>query len=606
MRNKLCLCKVEQSEEVISQTFAMACDRAIEKTTFLTVLWYLLPALVLAILNLHSAWKNSKFTIQPPFMFLQDNDRNRLLTTVTYGFLSQNILEIIIHKDPSAKNTCSSIKGPESYLCSFSMQILMSTLVAFTSYPLFALISSKHLLVASILGIFYTVWEIVKTGLQFHFNCKSDLVQEDDQVVNSTAIIFTPAFVFLSFIYFGFASRLNACLKTRCYELPSVENSVVAKHQILHLQKLIKNRYPKPKQTIVQKLKTAFKPWYKFPSEIWQCMVVIGVLLYFFIAFGQVRMYHFLLKSTDDISLKALWYGTLILSIIAYIVMGVHFLYCVQGDSFSIYNGTQKLYKKTDKNYNAALYHHMVFPAYLISFMVVGFGFCYVFVAIVTITIYGLAHLEGSQVLMLFRICLSIFGAGFVFILTQRLIIRYALTDLEHSKTHINLKYPSLFFVLKFFLLFANILTSIKSLAKRLLLLVVSFLFFYGRIDRNPLVFFRSFDLSKTYASFLRVENVFKSPVMRCFCQMLLEPRTAHASNLTTQEQTRDCLGRPKIQVSDRLLQIIDPYQNNKRARNRWFLAYTLVNNPELQKLRKKNMAEIFPLQDFLEIQIDA
>ena len=207
-----------------------------------------------------------------------------------------------------------------------------------------------------------------------------------------------------------------------------------------------------------------------------------------------------------------------------------------------------------------------------------------------------------------FFVLLSLFGAGFVFVLVQRLIIRYVLTNLECSKTHINLKQPNLFFVLKFFLLFANILTSIKSLAKRLALLVVSFLFFYGRIDRNPLVFFKSFDLSKTYAAFLRVENVFKNPVMRCFCQMLLEPRTTHASELTTQEQTRDRWGRPKTHVSDRLLQSTDKYQNNTRARNRWFLAYTLVNNPGLQKLRKNNIIMVdvnFRPHDFLEIEID-
>ena len=180
----------------------MACDHEIGKsTTFLTTLSHLLPALALIILHFYSSWKNSKFTIQAPFMFLQDNDRNRFLTTVTFGFLSQNILEIVLRQDSSSQNLCSNIEGPEYFLCSFFLRIILSTLKAFTSYPIFVCISSKHLLLSSILGITYTLWEFIKTGLQFHFDCKSDFVEKPSQVISTTAIIYGPALESLYQLY---------------------------------------------------------------------------------------------------------------------------------------------------------------------------------------------------------------------------------------------------------------------------------------------------------------------------------------------------------------------------------------------------------------------
>ena len=75
---------------------------------------------------------------------------------------------------------------------------------------------------------------------------------------------------------------------------------------------------------------------------------------------------------------------------------------------------------------------------------------------------------------------------------------------------------------------------------------------------------------------------------------MLLEPRAAHALDLTTQEQTCDRWGSPRNQTSGhRLLLFIDRYHYDTRARNRWFLAYTLLNNPGLQKMRKNKMTDI-------------
>ena len=53
-----------------------------------TALAFLIPIVIIVIMQIYSRIKKGKFTAQPPFLFLLDNDRNRLLTITTFGFLS--------------------------------------------------------------------------------------------------------------------------------------------------------------------------------------------------------------------------------------------------------------------------------------------------------------------------------------------------------------------------------------------------------------------------------------------------------------------------------------------------------------------------------------
>ena len=185
-------------------------------------------------------------------------------------------------------------------------------------------------------------------------------VADEKSRINLTVALLIPSFIFLAIILFGFGKRLYACIKTKCYELPEREKSVVATHQILHLQNLMKNRYPKPNSSILKRKKTILKPWYKFPSEIWQCNLVVLITLYTIIAQLQQSIseaiwdgydyretlptiyitdnaYVSTLKSMFHTDARGVWYSTLIFTILLYAAIVIHFLYCIQKDSLSIY-----------------------------------------------------------------------------------------------------------------------------------------------------------------------------------------------------------------------------------------------------------------------------
>eukprot|EP00111_Clytia_hemisphaerica_P002943 TCONS_00008352-protein len=262
----------------------MSCQSTAVSNTAVPVLAFLIPTLILIIMQIYSRVKKGKLTAQAPFLFLQDNDRNRLMTSLVFGHLSLRVFNMIFGDTDKTfeKALCSSISSgsaPEYNMCSFFSTILLATLNGFLAFPFFALISSPHLLVSSVVGIGFTVWEIIYLGLQFDYDDDCNLKAT---LQRNIAIILVPSFTFLAVILFGFGHRLYTCFKTGCYELPTNEKSVVDTHQILYLKNLLqrKNISNQSQLTLFQKLKNVFKPWFKFPGEILQCMAVIFILLY--------------------------------------------------------------------------------------------------------------------------------------------------------------------------------------------------------------------------------------------------------------------------------------------------------------------------------------
>ena len=166
--------------------------------TIIIGLKFVFPIVIIAFLQLYSRLRKGKLTAQAPFLFLQDNDRNRLMTTLAFGFFSQ-IISSLLNFEASNLNLCRGVFFTEKYTCNFFVTILEGTLTALIAYPLFALISSQHILVSSILGIVYIAWEMVATGLQF--NVPPPLILKlSHQIINTGNVL---ASVLLLRFYFS-------------------------------------------------------------------------------------------------------------------------------------------------------------------------------------------------------------------------------------------------------------------------------------------------------------------------------------------------------------------------------------------------------------------
>jgi len=550
---------------------------------------HVVSATVLFVMQIYGRLKAKKFRGQAPQMFFRDNDRNRVLIAVAFGLASLDIMTMLFNFETIF---CKDVSHPEKLTCKFCEKVVLSLVHAFINYPLFALISSPYTFVSSIFGVAFVVWNFVKLGVESNVAvCIIGIKKQD------IAKIVGPTFAFLCILLVAFCYRLYKCWKDGVYSLPEREPSVIRKYQVLHLKRLLNLRRPGINQgrllNTLMRMRNMFKPWYKFPGEIIYCLTVAVFIIYvatnsliMFYENQNVGAYH--------ISLDGVFYRSCILAIIIYGFLLLHFLYCVQQDTFSIYRGKQKFYEKNDKQYNTTVYRNMVFPGYFIGVMIFGYLIVIVFAFILSYS-YFIIPKGKWHILFLLRFSGSYFGARLVFGCIQRLLVRYVLTDRETSKVAVNVKHPNAYAVLSFYMLFVNIVFGFFGAIRRTLLSFLTFLLFVGRIDRNPLMFFVSLDASSWYYGYLRFQNSFKNPVMRCFCQILLEPNATHVDQLTTQDATRFMCRKSKKEFYVNLVEIV-PVTNNM-ARKRWYLAYTLIQNRSLIQYRCIGVKKVFKTQ---------
>jgi len=121
-----------------------------------------------------------------------------------------------------------------------------------------------------------------------------------------------------------------------------------------------------------------------------------------------------------------------------------------------------------------------------------------------------------------------------------------------------------------------------------------------GRIDQTPFAFLKRYDSGHcAYLGFLHLQRIYTNPVMRCFLQMLQESTTSQVSmkpiggvNTTPTADFRRLEENPSsLPPPSRIFQASDPVYGRKVVRNRWRIAYTLINNPHLMKERGRTMA---------------
>lgn len=151
-----------------------------------------------------------------------------------------------------------------------------------------------------------------------------------------------------------------------------------------------------------------------------------------------------------------------------------------------------------------------------------------------------------------------------------------------------------LFFIFTYFMFFYNIFIGIFSCLMRIIKAIILGALFLPRLDHStlPKKFQRMDPGFDAYCGFMHVESTHTNPVAMVFISIL------QAESLTA-------LKKKEKKILNIVLR--DEYQEmlakkRRKARWKWLLAYTLVNNPEislqrrlvLAKERNENIKEIF------------
>ncbi|XP_070542389.1 receptor for retinol uptake STRA6-like [Ptychodera flava] len=102
----------------------------------------------------------------------------------------------------------------------------------------------------------------------------------------------------------------------------------------------------------------------------------------------------------------------------------------------------------------------------------------------------------------------------------------------------------------------------------------------------------------RAYVGFLQLENAHTHPVLVCFCRLLLlsrkvdddevEDDTEGDGSINTIAEDAQAVSKTDRYDKHRSLPSTTVWYDRRRRlpRNRWFLAFTLIRNPDLQQLR--------------------
>ncbi|XP_033114905.1 stimulated by retinoic acid gene 6 protein-like [Anneissia japonica] len=180
---------------------------------------------------------------------------------------------------------------------------------------------------------------------------------------------------------------------------------------------------------------------------------------------------------------------------------------------------------------------------------------------------------------------------GYIFFYGQLLVVKYCCL---HEKGRIlGLNNRRWFHVVNYTFFFFHVITGLVSCLLRIIKSVIFGAMFIGRIDRCVLM--RGFELwdsgYNAYFGFLKLEVAHTHPVLVTFCQILWS-----TIRLRRQETS---IGF-KVNI-DNEVSLPETRKRNQVARNRWFVALTLMRNqhifvnrkpllPELERIRNERL----------------
>ncbi|ORZ25465.1 retinol binding protein receptor-domain-containing protein [Absidia repens] len=235
----------------------------------------------------------------------------------------------------------------------------------------------------------------------------------------------------------------------------------------------------------------------------------------------------------------------------------------------------------------------------------IGFGFTGMLYFMLEIAVIGtfivmVIQLERARDTILSHLGYGAFFASFFIALVVQMIQKRITRILFLSNgTHFGIKNRSPLLHYWYFMMFTSMTRALTSYVLRTLKLLFRYPLFSVRVDRNAETWSvrRGDGGFVGYCGMLKAENQFNNPVMLVFigCILHLSVSKKHPhKGLCRIHQMKIKLDVEKT-VSHSHHQSTQRHTSlsSRRARNRWFLAVTLLNNPLLQRSRIRSQAII-------------
>ncbi|XP_061171852.1 receptor for retinol uptake stra6-like [Saccostrea echinata] len=263
-----------------------------------------------------------------------------------------------------------------------------------------------------------------------------------------------------------------------------------------------------------------------------------------------------------------------------------HYLTSYRQNLLSLYKGQSRhLTPRTEKSNASLMVGSMRYAGYQVGYIAWGFFIQLLLLLIVSVgiaTVITIWDILGdflvSQIMRVWPVLLTSVLLNIVQLLLSKFLF------LQENGNILAMDNRRLFFVVTYFLFFYNIFIGIFSCLMRILKSIILGSLFLPRLDHSVLPRkFQQFDPGfDAYCGFIHVESTHTNPVAMVFISIL------QAESLTTLKRSKlnavDCTPIDEKQEMKE--------QNQRKAKWKWLLAFTLVNNPELSLQRRLTLAK--------------
>ncbi|XP_077777177.1 stimulated by retinoic acid gene 6 protein-like isoform X2 [Podarcis muralis] len=466
--------------------------------------------------------------------------------------------------------------------------------VGLSSYPFFACLSTHFSIVGATLGFLYTGSWIAIIAMNI-VQCPHGQV-----------------FLLGRFVHmFVKASRG----RLRLPPLSEEKVSVMEPHQAQYVQQLMrKPPLMQPQKSWIRRNVYEWDPYFQFPSRMITMAVLALICLYMFVVnefyvFKMVSQALQALKSTFDVVIvssnttevvaqvehlkdfidvtEGVWLFTTFTACLTSVSYVFHILACYRKHMKRLWAGQKQflplVFIRLSSSQNVASiarYSGWQIAYILWGYLIVHTVQCLFGVMFMYGFVLPIKHGQGIE--MLKNLGTGILTLAVVIGLMQLQIAtatafflqpKILLTDKEKPLALDNRKAFQNF---NYFLFFYNVVLGLGACLFRLLCSVIVGAWLIARIDRTIMPKgYEAADLGfRTWIGMLFMDHHHTNPTLVCFCHLLVV-RTRERQ----QQTTTDYLHFTNATVTD--------FRVSNKARTRWLLSYTLLNNPSLSALRK-------------------
>ncbi|XP_028413354.1 stimulated by retinoic acid gene 6 protein-like [Dendronephthya gigantea] len=565
-------------------TTSVECD--VDKTYYPHI--FLLPAgiiiTILAFLRRRTSFKKDLWGGRPgvvvPVDFL-GIDRDRLSTMFVFGAATGSIV-ILVAK--------LGIEGRNAWENAF-LTVGIAIECAFIYYPYFACLTTHHKIIGALMGLPYAAIFFGVSLTAYYQRCNKATWQVNiGKTLSSIPVILCQLFILGKFI-FVLRNEIQECglfsvvsFSRNETDTSSAPVKLVRPWYRNYVKDLIKRRRPHqyPCAELEFYLRKIYNPQkdFKFSTQILSVVMICCILLY---ELSVVILFVFgyelgkLMKAPDSENssyenmnkiMLAACGSSLAGSVLATtvsIISLIRFLENHKNNMLRMFKGDKSFFPSNIFKSQFMLGKGLRYHSFQIGYFLWGYVLLWIISSVICFFLLALSHpfvrgwvlgwISGTGVLLCVAFLLRVF-----LLIASVTVFR----DRDFPRNVISINNRNVFLVFSYFWFFVGLPMGFFSAIFRILKAMAIGALMLPRIDQSIMPDgFQKWDPGFiSYICYLHVQAAFRNPVLRVFCQTLIDEKDTQNKN------------GPK-------------WRRSAQARAKWFIALTLAHNPQLASERK-------------------